>query len=387
MKVALIFTIFNLNLIMATLNKKCLVMIGTSKNTRGGISSVVRAYENAGLFDKYSIEYISTHLDKSFLVKLVYSFAAVFKYIWLCISKNVCLVHIHTASNFSFWRKSLFYVISKLFSRKVIFHIHGGGFANFYTKTTNSLGRRIIKRILQDSSAVIVLSENWNQLLRTIIGLNNVVTLHNPVTDTALTKAVNVPRGERFVFLGLIKLEKGIFDIISAMQKLRDDYEHNVMLDICGVGDTQALLKEINLANLRDNVVIHGWVGSEKIKELFESTTAFLLPSYIEGLPMSSLEAMAAGVPVIASDVGGIPDVIVDNINGFLIKPGDIQALANNMKMLLDDHDMRKRIANAAREKVLNEYEQGKVVSRLLGIYSEVLNEDVNVALLRDASV
>lgn len=365
------------------MKNKYIVMIGTSKETRGGISSVVKAYENEGLFDKYNIEYISTHIDSTFFVKLKYLIKAVFSLLKTFLQKDVSLVHIHTSSNNSFWRKSIYFFIANLFLKKVIFHVHGGGFVDFYTKRTTKFGRFLIRYILKKACLVIVLSDNWTRLIGDVMGLRNLTTLHNPIQDKQYFGIRNEPTENRLLFLGLIKEEKGIYDILTAMSNLKRKYEITVFLDVCGVGEVEKLNLMAERLSLSDHVVLHGWIPQDEVRCLLARTKILLLPSYIEGLPMSILEAMAAGVPVIASNVGGIPNLITDGDTGFLIQPGDVDLLSERIRYLLEEESGRVRTGKAGKHLVEQDYNPEVVVKRLLGIYRSVLGDEFETFFVR----
>jgi glycosyltransferase involved in cell wall biosynthesis len=97
-----------------------------------------------------------------------------------------------------------------------------------------------------------------------------------------------------------------------------------------------------------------------------------VLPSYYEGLPMSVLEAMALGVPVVASRVGGIPDLIEDQANGLLVAPGDIDGFVVAIDRLLVNADWRRVIGSAGRQTVERCYSAGRVLAELRGLYARL---------------
>ena len=106
----------------------------------------------------------------------------------------------------------------------------------------------------------------------------------------------------------------------------------------------QHLLERYQLANTCE---LLGSVHREKVLQLFREASVFVLPSYYEGLPMAILEALAAGLPVIATPVGGIPEVVRDTYNGFLIPSGDIEALAGAIEKLVSDAEFTQRYGPA----------------------------------------
>src|SRR5205814_3990716 len=124
------------------------------------------------------------------------------------------------------------------------------------------------------------------------------------------------------LFLGKLAPSKGIFDLLEAVAALRPDAA-DVRLVCAGDGDRIAVARYAERLGIADAVKFTGWVGPSGKRALLENAAVFALPSYDETLPMSVLEAMSAGVPVVASPVGGISEVVVDGVSGFLVAPGD----------------------------------------------------------------
>jgi glycosyltransferase involved in cell wall biosynthesis len=95
-----------------------------------------------------------------------------------------------------------------------------------------------------------------------------------------------------------------------------------------------------------------GPVSLEERLAFFKRADVFVLPTYAEGTPISMLEAMAAGLPVVSTPVGGIPDVVEDGVEGFIVKPGDVEALADRLARLINDPERRRRMGRRAQDKV-----------------------------------
>jgi glycosyltransferase involved in cell wall biosynthesis len=130
-----------------------------------------------------------------------------------------------------------------------------------------------------------------------------------------------------------------------------------------------------------------GWVsGAAKDRELMQATI-YVLPSYAEGLPMGVLEAMAVGTPTIATTVGGIPDAIENGVSGFLVEPGDVDALAARIEQLLADAGLRERFAAAAYAKVASDYGTQRVLAQVEELYKRlgVLPRPVRIAHLHSS--
>jgi glycosyltransferase involved in cell wall biosynthesis len=125
---------------------------------------------------------------------------------------------------------------------------------------------------------------------------------------------------------------------------------------------------------LKDRVELRGWVTGEAKMESFEGCSILVLPSYSEGLPNVLLEAMAAGLAVIATTVGGIPELITHGVNGILIEPRNSIALAKALKELINQPELVRRMGEVNREKVRAFHDIGhlwKDVGRALGVIQE----------------
>jgi glycosyltransferase involved in cell wall biosynthesis len=117
---------------------------------------------------------------------------------------------------------------------------------------------------------------------------------------------------------------------------------------IAGSGDIQGARDLIIFLGLENKVSVRPWLNPQERDELLFSSDVFLLPSYNEGLPMSMLEAMAFGLPVIVTPVGGIPEIVIHGREGLIVLPGHIDELSHAMKLLIDDKKKREEMGKQA---------------------------------------
>ena len=130
----------------------------------------------------------------------------------------------------------------------------------------------------------------------------------------------------------------------------------SVELYIGGDGDENRIRKEINSLGLYGRVHYLGWINEAQRDVLLTKTDVFVLPSYGEGMPMSILEAMSYRIPVIATNVGGIPEVITDKVTGFLIEPGDRESLFSLLNRLIENKELRQEIGKNARNEIIRKF-------------------------------
>jgi glycosyltransferase involved in cell wall biosynthesis len=157
------------------------------------------------------------------------------------------------------------------------------------------------------------------------------------------------------VFLGLIGKKKGVFDLVRAVPIVRKQVPQ-ARFFLAGDGDIDAVRDLALSLGVSEAVHLPGWVAGRDKDALLASADVLVLPSHFEGLGLCILEAMAYGVPVIATRVGGIPDVVEDGVTGLLVEPGDVERLADRLVALLLDAELRQRVRVAAFKRVRERY-------------------------------
>ncbi|MGD9942297.1 MAG: glycosyltransferase family 4 protein [Burkholderiaceae bacterium] len=347
------------------------VMVGPDPGARGGVASVVCVYRASGLFERARVRYLISYVDGARLRKSAAALRAWLRFMGLLLAGRVALVHVHTASRSSFWRKSLFLWPAFLARRPAVVQLHGGGFDSFYGQECGALRRAFIRATLRRSAAVIVLSTSWRDWLLDVCPQASPVLIHNPV----LIADRIAPRRSATVLLGLGRLGrgKGTYDLLDAMAELVKRWPQ-VQLRLGGDGELDAVRARIRELRLERNVTLLGWVGpDDKAREL-ANAAVYVLPSYREGLPMSVLEAMAGGLPVVATTVGGIPDAIDDGIEGLLLPPGDVAALVRAIASLLAAPDKAGEMGEAARRRALRMFSAQAVVPCVESLYGRVIH-------------
>jgi glycosyltransferase involved in cell wall biosynthesis len=348
-----------------------ILMIGTSPTTMGGIASVVKTYMDGGLFDRRPITYLTTHRDGSALVKLATLLKALLVYARWMVTKRRFLLHIHTSSRNSFWRKCLF-IIPALLSRKpVILHLHGSEFMQFFERECGRLRKSIIRHVFSRCERVLVLSESWQRDVSRITSCNNLQVLKNP--SPAFVRSARAPGREtrKLLFLGRLGRRKGIYVLLESLVIVRDRFP-DVTLCCGGDGEIKQVKARVQELGLSDAVDVLGWVRGTEKQHLLETSTLFVLPSFDEGVPISILEAMSASLPIIATPVGGIPEVVRDGIDGILVQAGDSVALANAICQLFSDAALAESMGRNARERHRSEHGVESIVEQLERIYDEI---------------
>ena len=345
------------------------LMVGTHLEAAGGIRAVVQGYLEGGLFNRFPGVYVHTHANGSVWRKAYCALRGYLAIAWYLLTLDAPLVHMHVASRASFWRKSIVCLMARLRGRPYILHLHGGEFARFYQDECGPREKRYVRWIFENAALVLALSDEWRQrLLRicpraTIEVLVNAVSLPEPRVLNEPT-----PLAPRVLFLGHLERAKGTYDLVHAFARVAERFPQARL--VCGgdgaIEHVRTLAQQLGIS---DRVECPGWLGLEQKRRALATAAIFALPSYAEGLPMALLEAMSWGLPVVTTPVGGIPQVVTHEMNGWLVEPGHIDELAAALSVLLEHPTTRSRLGKAARSTIEAHYTLDRALQRLGEFY------------------
>lgn len=317
-----------------------ILYIGTDPEGKGGMATVMRFYRDiAG--DQF--RFICVHRFENKFWQLLRAIRAFLYLLYYCTCTPVRLVHIQTASYRSFYRDSLYLLFAKFLGKKIILHLHGGEFELFYHQSP-----RYCAFICKKADCLVAVSKYFVQVFQDLDLNSNIVCLYNPIHLPSIDSdkvCMNSQCRDKLniTFLGTINKEKGVFDIMHCMHSYRDFFSTRVHLHLAGIGEQDKLNALIRQYGMEDWVTYHGWLDTDAKEKLFRVTDIYLQPSYFESLGIAILEAMSYGIPVIATRVGGIPELVHHEDNGFLIDPVDIDQLFSGIRSMIENPDLRRR--------------------------------------------
>ena len=352
--------------------KATIVMVGPSLNAKGGISSVVTHYLHSRLIRDYRLYYVASHKDGNVFSKLMMAWRAYMVFLYRLWTARPHIVHIHGASRASFYRKSIFILMARLFNRKILYHHHGGEFMLFFHEEGNPFKRWVIRWLLRRTDRIITLSQGWKERFLSIDDTLDITVLPNPVAIPSLVPVGSHSHRVRMLYLGKLSKEKGVDDLVSAAIRLKREID---AFDVVfyGNGDRAPFVRRCRDEGMESHISFHGWIDGVQKSDAFLHADIFVLPSYNESMPMGILEAMAYELPVVATSVGGIPDMVEDGVSGFLVAPGDIEALADRLARLISDEPLRRHMGRAGRAIAISRYEVTLVVNALGHVYDSLM--------------
>jgi glycosyltransferase involved in cell wall biosynthesis len=233
----------------------------------------------------------------------------------------------------------------------------------------------LIRYLLNNVDSLICLAPYWQNFFLENFKNKNVQIINNvipkPVNgfNHGLTTGIPVVN---FLFLGRIGHRKGIFDILNVINGKKELLKGRVRLFAGGDGETERLRSFIKDNNLEDIVEYVGWIQGDEKNRLLSKADVYILPSYSEGLPISILEAMSHKLPIISTPVGGIPEVVTNDINGKLVNPGSLSGIESAMLFFVNDRSKLNEFGKASYERIAPFFPD-YVSAQLQSVYEKLL--------------
>lgn len=273
-------------------------------------------------------------------------------------------------------RDFFFINISKVNNVHTIVFIHGWRWQFFDKIKKNPLLRKFFMNYLKKADRILVLSKDFKQAL-VELGIDE-ATIH--ITSTMVESELYLPKNKTFdkpyivLYCGHIIKNKGSYELLDAIPTV---LEHEMNLSFIFMGDgpeLENLKSKTKEMGIEKYVCFTGYKSGEEKYDIFKSSHIFVLPSYTEGFPTVVLEAMAAGLPIIATPVGGLKDAIKDGKNGFLIEsnPPNPDDISNMILKLLNDSNMMRQMSEFNIKEAKNKYDAKVVIKEIEKIYLEI---------------
>lgn len=286
------------------------------------------------------------------------------------------LVHIHFALPVG----PLGYLIKKVYDIPYIITLHGGGIPGFAPERTALLFTFLLpftRHIWREASAVVAVSQGLKDLAHISYPDTEIQVIRNGIDSQQFQprSQPDLNRGKvAILFVGRLAEQKGLRYLLQTLPLLHESAETPFELRILGDGpqrqEMESMVERMRLTNL---VHFVGWVPSEEVKAYLQDSDIFVLPSLIEGLPISVLEAMACGLPVVTTDTRGNNELVRSGENGFLVPVGDVESLATSLRVLIADLSLRKAMGERGRL-VAAEHDWGVISRSYLALYRSVLD-------------
>ena len=203
--------------------------------------------------------------------------------------------------------------------------------------------------------------------------LDKLHIIHCGVPAASLGLRHHVAGSEQLLFVARLEELKGIGDLLRAIATLRNTHP-DLRLTVIGDGPGRKRFERLtHELGLDHSVEFTGYISPAEVSKALSNTDVLVSPSYAEGVPVSLMEALGSGVPVVATQVGGVSELVEDDVNGFIIRPGDTEQLADRLHRLLADPELRRRFGQAGKAKVARDFDSNNEAARLKQLFENQL--------------
>lgn len=338
-----------------------------STTGRGGVTTYVRDISQTSLWNDWNVRLVSTHRDGRKLTRIGEFVVGAASFVRNLIRFRPDVVHLHTCTEGSFIRKAILLSISRLAGVPVVLHMHDSRIQDYYEGSPPLL-RMLIRASLSRADAVVALGDSWAARLQELAPQARIVSVPNGVRLGRQVRQPGPGEAVHVVFLGRIGEWKGTFRLLEAWARLGNPA---ATLTIAGDGEVEEARRLVEELGLQGQVEVSDWLSPDAVGDLLDRSQVLVLPSRNEGQPMAVLEAMARGLCIVASEAGGLADMIGGGC-GVVVSPNDVDSIAEGLRMVIEDAELRTRYGASAYYRISERYDVSSAVRRLDALYREL---------------
>lgn len=340
----------------------------------GGIVSSSSVIINSEAFSHYELIMIDSSQNSNPIPSLFIRLIKAIKRIILLLHKLIIFRPdaslIFAAGGASAFEKGIMIILCELFKSKALIFPRAG---SLIEQTSKNYFFNITIRFLYNRSSIFLCQgPKWEEYaLNTLkIPASKVLTINNWTATNELLEIGNKRKyynddKAKILFVGWLEDFKGVFELLNVIKII---LQENSNLTMTFVGDGSAMQKAKKIvkdSNLGNSIKFLGWKSGNELSECYAANNIFVLPSWSEGLPNAVIEAMAAGLSVISTNVGTIPEVFTNNENLILVSPKNEKQLLKSLKEIISDHEFRIKIAKNGHIFSKQRFSSEKVLSEL----------------------
>lgn len=258
----------------------------------------------------------------------------------------------------------------------VVFTVHGWAFEDgisWFQRTIGRVAEFSAARICRNQHVITVADADRQLALeRNVMDLDRMTTIHNGIPDDGRQADPDFPGVATMVMVARFSDQKDHETLFAALAGVAEPFKmllvgHGPLFD-----STKRLAKEMGVASQVE------FLGNRQdVPDILAGAQIFILSSHWEGFPISILEAMRAGLPVVATGVGGVPEAVVDRETGFVTPPQDAEALGNAIQQLLSDPQLREAMGSAGRKRFVDQFGKDQMLRKTAKVYSDLVGASV----------
>ncbi len=338
----------------------------------GGMKAISKMYYDLDIFKQSDyIHFDSTFAGKNKFSRLIQSILLRFRFILLLLKSKPTGVFIYSSSYWGFYDKAFYALISRLFGIKSALNLVGGEFFKFYQ--SRFYHKWMVKLCMKFPNKIVIGSSSWLDTFHQEFPTVKCEVIHNPVVwkngfDTPKLGGEKV----RFLFFGRLAVEKGIEEIIQALNQLQALPDLHFHFTFAGKGPSGSHIKSVLVDMIASGKVsVYENVSDEDKNKLLQTSQVFVLPSHAEVLPISLLEAMGYHMPAIITNVGGMKDAVDDNVSGFIIQDlsKTVNELVRHLLYFIENPIQIEKMGLTANKKIKEQFEFNVIFQKKINLF------------------
>lgn len=337
----------------------------------GGMASALRALLRSPLAESYELEVATTYRNSEPFGRLAVYVRAIFTLASWRMRRRGRIVHVHAAVRGSMYRKSVCVLAAKALRSRVVLQVHAGpGDVESFASRINRPSRELFRAAFRAADVSLAVSRASASALERVLDVGPVGVVPNAAPRMELAARAGGEGGAGALYLGgFADPAKGGDDLLAALAQAGGSAPE-LRVTMAGPGELPESGRELIAG--RPGWSWRGWLTEPEKDAALAETDVFILASVSEGLPMALLEAMGSGLAIVATEVGGVPEVLETERDALLVPPGDPGALARALGRLAHDPGLRARLGDSARRRA-DELGADGIAARLDAIYSGLL--------------
>jgi glycosyltransferase involved in cell wall biosynthesis len=352
------------------------LLVGKGAPERGGIPSFLATMLESGLGRSHQLRFLNLahpgvpqggRATVANVARTLLDAVAVHR-----AARGLDVVHLHTAlaPDVTLVRAGLLALAGRARGCTVVVHAHGGGIQLWLT---TRLRRMLVRLAMRPAHRIVAVWTTGEHLLRQVLPPDRVRLVENGVQLDRFTPAEAGRRHPpRVLYVGLLTPRKGLLDLLASSRLLRErGVEHELRL-LGGTPDEGPAAEAEVRAAVDGHAEMLGTRGPEEMPAAYADADIFCLPSWWEAMPLSVLEAMAAGLPVVATEVGDVARAVRDGETGFVVPPRAPEPLASALEKLLVDAEQRRRMGEAGRARAERYFSADATARAVSELYEEL---------------
>ncbi|WP_299363759.1 glycosyltransferase family 4 protein [Winogradskyella sp.] len=361
------------------------IILGPFKKDNTGSISLLNTVFKNNLSNEYEIvsfytnrEKGKTSLAKLNLTNIRYFIKQKINLVKLVRAHKPDIFHFSLHSYWSMEKSLVMITIAKFFgAKKAISHLHGGSFEEFWIEM-NPIRRWFAKQLFKNVDQIIVASTYWKSFFEKNHFPNEIRIVNNPINESfveGIKKIKEVNRNNSCLFVGSLGKRKGTYDLLKVAE-VNKDFSLILIGNSEQIGDIEKISEIIKQKNLNNIKLIKSdrLELDEKVK-YFSESGCFLFPSYTENFPLVIIEAAAAGMPIISTRVGALPEFFTHNENIIFVEPGNINQINSAIQQFANDKSKTKELGLEANKVYEEKLALPLIINQLHKAYKSALNQ------------